>query len=132
MMRKDPSVRLERLVVPAAIDESARRRDAEQEALVRRRARKLARDPHRPPDHHAVPAHPDLQSGRVIGFEALSRGPKGESGLRMSSFGSAYEGGPGGDVECVCREQAMGSIGKLQAEQLLFINMEPSSISTLA
>jgi EAL domain-containing protein (putative c-di-GMP-specific phosphodiesterase class I) len=127
MMKKDPSVRLERLVY-RTIDEALADATSEQEALVRRRARKLRAILTGRRITTLYQPIRDLQSDRVIGFEALSRGPKGEFGSPDVLFRIAYEADLVVKLDATCREQAMGSIGKLQADQLLFINMEPSSI----
>ena len=127
MMKKDPAVRLERLVY-RTIDEALADGTSEQEELVRRRARKLRAIL---TGHRITTLYQpilDLRSHRAIGFEALSRGPKGEFASPDVLFRIAYEADLVVKLDAVCRERAVRSIGKLEADQLLFINMEPGSI----
>jgi EAL domain-containing protein (putative c-di-GMP-specific phosphodiesterase class I) len=127
MMKKDPSVRLERLVY-RTIDEALADGTSEQEELVRRRARKLrAILTGRRITTQYQPIL-DQRSGRAIGFEALSRGPKGEFASPDVLFRIAYEADLVVKLDAVCRERAVRAMGKLKEDQLLFINMEPSSI----
>jgi EAL domain-containing protein (putative c-di-GMP-specific phosphodiesterase class I)/GGDEF domain-containing protein len=127
MMKKDPAVRLERLVY-RTIDEALADGTSEQEELVRRRARKLRAIL---TGHRITTLYQpilDLRSHRAIGFEALSRGPRGEFASPDVLFRIAYEADLVVKLDAVCRERAVRSIGKLEADQLLFINMEPGSI----
>ena len=127
MMKKDPAVRLERLVY-RTIDEALADATKEQEKLVRRRARKLRAILTGRRITTLYQPILDLRSDRVIGFEALSRGPKGEFASPDVLFRIAYEADLVVKLDAVCRERAVRSIGRLQADQLLFINMEPGSI----
>jgi EAL domain-containing protein (putative c-di-GMP-specific phosphodiesterase class I)/GGDEF domain-containing protein len=127
MMKRDPAVRLERLVY-RTIDEALLEATTEQETLRRRRARKLRSIL---TGHRITTLYQpifDLQARRAIGFEALSRGPKGEFGSPDVLFRIAYEADLAMKLDKACREHAMDAIGKLPTDQLLFINMEPGSI----
>jgi GGDEF domain-containing protein len=90
MMKKDPSVRLERLVY-RTIDEAIADATAEQEHLVRQRARKLRSILAARRITTLYQPIVDLRSGHPIGFEALSRGPKGEFEMPDELFRIAYE-----------------------------------------
>ena len=127
MMKKDPAVRLERLIY-RTIDEALADATSEEHELVRRRARKLrAILTGRRLITQFQPIL-DLRSHRVLGYEALSRGPKGEFTSPDVLFRIAYEADLVVKLDAVCRGNAVRSIGKLESDQLLFINMEPSSI----
>ena len=126
-MKRDPAIRLERLV-HRTIDEALADGTSEQEELVRRRARGLrAILTGRRITTQYQPIL-DLRSRRAIGFEALSRGPRGEFATPDVLFRVAYEADLVVKLDAVCRERAVRSMGKLEDDQLLFINMEPSSI----
>ena len=127
MMKKDPAVRLERLVY-RTIDEALADATSEQEHLVRERARKLRSILTGRRISTLFQPIVDLHSERAIGFEALSRGPAGAFESPDILFKIAYEADLVLKLDAVCREQAVRSIGKLQTDQLLFINMEPGSI----
>lgn len=127
LMKRDPAVRLERLVY-RTIDEALADGTSEQEELVRRRARKLRAILTGRLITTQYQPIVDVRSHRVLGFEALSRGPKGEFASPDVLFRIAYEADLVVKLDAVCRERALRSMGKLHADQLLFINMEPSSI----
>ncbi|MHB1095748.1 MAG: bifunctional diguanylate cyclase/phosphodiesterase [Gemmatimonadaceae bacterium] len=127
MMKNDPSVRLERLV-HRTIDEALADATTEQEALVRQRARKLRSILTDKRIRTLYQPIVDLRSGRPIGFEALSRGPAGEFETPDVLFRIAYESDLVLKLDAVCREQAVRAMHRLQKHELLFINMEPSSI----
>lgn len=127
MMKRDPAVRLERLVY-RTIDEALTDATSEQETLMRRRARNLRSILTGRRITTLYQPILDLHSQRVLGFEALSRGPKGEFGSPDLLFRIAYEADLVMKLDAVCREHAVHAIGKLKADQLLFINMEPGSI----
>ena len=127
MMKKDPSVRLERLV-HRTIDEALADATSEQEALVRQRARKLRAIVTDRRIRTLYQPIVDLRTNRPIGFEALSRGPAGEFETPDVLFRIAYESDLVLKLDAVCREQAVRGMRKLHDHELLFINMEPGSI----
>jgi EAL domain-containing protein (putative c-di-GMP-specific phosphodiesterase class I)/GGDEF domain-containing protein len=127
MMKKDPSVRLERLV-HRTIDEALADATAEQEALVRQRARKLRAIVTDKRIRTLYQPIVDVRSGQPIGYEALSRGPAGEYETPDVLFRIAYESDLVLKLDAVCREQAVRAMHALQDHELLFVNMEPSSI----
>lgn len=127
MMKKDPTVRLERLVY-RTIDEALADATSEQEQLVRQRARKLRAILTGKRISTLYQPIVDLRSSRTIGYEALSRGPTGEFASPDVLFRVAYEADLVLKLDALCREQAVRSMKKLHDDELLFINMEPGSI----
>ena len=127
MMKKDPSVRLERLV-HRTIDEALADATTEQEALVRQRARKLRAIVTDKRIRTLYQPIVDLRTGHPMGFEALSRGPAGEYETPDVLFRIAYESDLVLKLDAVCREQAVRGMRRLHDHELLFVNMEPSSI----
>ncbi|HEY5491532.1 MAG TPA: EAL domain-containing protein [Gemmatimonadaceae bacterium] len=127
MMKKDPSVRLERLVY-RTIDEALADATTEQEQLVRQRARKLRSIVAGRRIRTLFQPIVDLRAKRTIGYEALSRGPSGEFESPDVLFRVAYEADLVLKLDSVCRTNAVRSMGKLRADELLFVNMEPGSI----
>jgi EAL domain-containing protein (putative c-di-GMP-specific phosphodiesterase class I) len=74
-----------------------------------------------------------LESGSVVGFEALSRGPRGselESPLAM--LNAAREVGRLGELDWLCRVNAMreAADAKLPPNVSWFINVEPAGLRT--
>ena len=127
IMKKDPSVRPERLVY-RTIDEALADATSEQEQLVRQRARKLRSILASRRITTLYQPIVDLRCGRPIGFEALSRGPKGPFETPDVLFRIAYEADLVLRLDALCRAQAMRALQSFDADHLLFINIEPSSI----
>jgi diguanylate cyclase (GGDEF)-like protein len=71
----------------------------------------------------------DLRSSRVLGWEALARGPV-ESRFHSPTvlFGFAEEVGALFSLEKVCREQAILGVGPLEPDQKLFLNIHPHTV----
>ncbi|HLA91567.1 MAG TPA: GGDEF domain-containing phosphodiesterase [Gemmatimonadaceae bacterium] len=127
IMGKEPSVRLERMLY-RSIDEALADATSEKEKLVRRRSRKLREIiARRRITTHYQPVM-DLHAKRVIGYEALSRGPVGEFGTPDVLFRIAYEAELVLKLDAVCRGRALRGLSKMDRDQILFINMEPLSI----
>lgn len=71
-----------------------------------------------------------LSTGEILGWEALTRGPKDSYFSRPDIFfGFAEEMGMLFPTEKVSREKAISSLGDLGPEQKLFLNVHPRSIS---
>ncbi|MBF0508701.1 MAG: EAL domain-containing protein, partial [Deltaproteobacteria bacterium] len=71
----------------------------------------------------------DMTSGCIMGWEALSRGPKGtpfHSPLML--FDLAEELGLLFALEKVCRETAIANLGKISNGQKLFLNIHPRTV----
>lgn len=72
-----------------------------------------------------------LDSGAIVGYEALSRGPAGTAvELPAALFATARQEGTGGELDRACREVALAAAvaGGLDADDLLFLNVEPSTL----
>ena len=92
-------------------------------------------DIHQVIDHRAVTSvfQPlvDLASARVLGYEALSRGPAGtpwESPVAL--FAAARAAGRDSELDWVCRAAAYRAALDAGLEQTLFVNMEPTAWRT--
>jgi EAL domain-containing protein (putative c-di-GMP-specific phosphodiesterase class I) len=127
MMKKDPSIRLERLLY-RTIDEALADATTAQEKLGRRRMRKLREILDNRRISTLYQPIVDLTSRSVIGYEALSRGPPGEFGTPNILFRIAYEAQLVLKLDGICRERAVRGLRKMTGEQLLFVNIEPLSI----
>ena len=68
-------------------------------------------------------------SGRILGWEALSRGPQ-DSALHspLMLFDFAEEQGHLFDLEKTCREKAVANLGPFLPGQKLFINIHPRTV----
>ena len=76
----------------------------------------------------------ELRSGRVMGYEALSRGPAG-SPLEQPDrlFGAAREAGREAELELLCARLALErSRGRIPAGQFLTINLGPQTLARAA
>ncbi|SNS59183.1 EAL domain, c-di-GMP-specific phosphodiesterase class I (or its enzymatically inactive variant) [Asanoa hainanensis] len=73
----------------------------------------------------------DLRTTRVIGYEALTRGPRGSSFEQpMKLFTYAYRVGRSAELDWVCRATAMRAalLNRMPPEVTLFLNAEPVSV----
>ncbi|UOF91437.1 EAL domain-containing protein [Fodinisporobacter ferrooxydans] len=71
----------------------------------------------------------DLELSQVIGWEALSRGPKGSYFERPDVlFASGEEYGDLYTLERICREAAITNLQQLGRDRKLFLNMNPKMI----
>lgn len=71
----------------------------------------------------------DLKEKKIIGYEALSRGPKNtELENPEILFNIATEGDLVWDLEKICREKALSYFNKLKEKCYLFLNNEPDVI----
>ena len=74
----------------------------------------------------------DLESGRVVGYEALARGPAGTAlEAPLALFEAARQEGLTSELEWACREAAvMGAIEqRFGLGVTLFVNVEPTSLT---
>ncbi len=71
----------------------------------------------------------DIENKKIIGYEALSRGPK-ESELYNPEilFGIAEEADLVWELERICREKALSNIHNMEEDKYIFLNNEPSVI----
>jgi EAL domain-containing protein (putative c-di-GMP-specific phosphodiesterase class I) len=75
----------------------------------------------------------ELASTRVVGYEALARGPRGspfEDPLAL--FAYAYRVGRAAELDWICRATALGAAlaAGMPREMTLFVNAEPASLGT--
>ncbi|MDO7785679.1 EAL domain-containing protein [Desulforamulus aquiferis] len=71
-----------------------------------------------------------LQNGEILGWEALTRGPKDSYFLSpLVIFGFAEEVGLLFPVEKLCRELAINNVGYMESHQKLFLNIHPLTIN---
>jgi EAL domain-containing protein (putative c-di-GMP-specific phosphodiesterase class I) len=128
-VKSEPTARVERLVhdgLEKALAEACSREkaDAEErrtrlEALIDDRA-----------VHTLVHPLVDLRDLSVIGYEALSRGPQGgEFEMPDKLFKVAYDADLVIRLERLCRRSALQVASDLPDGRLLFVNVEPESIS---
>jgi EAL domain-containing protein (putative c-di-GMP-specific phosphodiesterase class I) len=70
-----------------------------------------------------------MQEGTLLGFEALSRGPRG-SGLETadSLFGAAAAHGLVVELDRLCRRRALLSSGRIPSSAKLFLNTLPTTM----
>jgi EAL domain-containing protein (putative c-di-GMP-specific phosphodiesterase class I) len=70
-----------------------------------------------------------MQEGTVMGFEALSRGPRG-SGLELAKdlFKAAEDNGLKVELDRLCRKRALLSSGRIPSNVKLFVNTLPATM----
>jgi EAL domain-containing protein (putative c-di-GMP-specific phosphodiesterase class I)/GGDEF domain-containing protein len=127
VMKRDPSVRVERLVY-RTIDEALSEAASEKEKALRSRARQLKAIIDRRQISTVYQPIIDLKARAVMGYEALSRGPRGDLESPDALFQIAYQTELVWKLERVCREKAVRRLSRLKPEQLMFINIEPACI----
>jgi len=72
----------------------------------------------------------DLSNGSILGWEALSRGPKDSLfASPLALFDFAEEIGELFALERLCRELSIKNLGEIHEGQLLFLNIHPKTIS---
>ncbi|MDD3312867.1 GGDEF domain-containing protein [Pseudodesulfovibrio sp.] len=72
----------------------------------------------------------DFRSGKILGWEALARGPR-ESSFRspIILFDTAEQLGRLFALEKICRESAIRNLGPIQDDQKLFLNINPKTMA---
>ncbi len=124
----DADVRLERLVYDAleeALSDSHQRESADAVERVGRLRDILANE------RITTLVQPvfDLTDMSVIGYEALSRGPKDSEFERPDKlFNVAYDADLVMRLERVCRKKALETAASMPADRLLFLNIEPEAV----
>ena len=67
----------------------------------------------------------DLDEGRIVGHEALLRGPSGGPWATPAAiFQAGEETGCAGELEVLCRRLALHAGGRLRAEERIFVNLD--------
>src|SRR3954470_21900951 len=75
----------------------------------------------------------DLDTGEVVAYEALARGPEGSPLERPDLlFATAHECGLVADLEWACRAAALRGALAAGLRKTLFVNVEPSLLDTPA
>jgi EAL domain-containing protein (putative c-di-GMP-specific phosphodiesterase class I) len=71
----------------------------------------------------------DLKARTILGFEALSRGPRG-TGLESADalFGAATEHGLLVELDRLCRKRALLSSGRIPSTARIFVNTLPATV----
>lgn len=69
----------------------------------------------------------DFKENKIMGYEALNRGPKGEFENPDFLFRVAYESNAVWALDRLCRTQAFRGIKKLHNGHFIFINVEPNT-----
>ena len=70
-----------------------------------------------------------LQEGTVMGFEALSRGPRGTSlESAIDLFRAAEDNGLKVEIDRLCRKRALLSSGRIPSNAKLFVNTLPATM----
>ena len=127
LMKNDPSVRVDR-IVHRALEESFADALREKEREGRRNAVQLARILHQGLVKSVYQPIVDLESPRVMGFEALTRVGSGRFETVEMLFKAAEANDVLWSLERLCRRKALESLPPLARDQLLFLNVEPDSI----
>ncbi|MEF2231942.1 MAG: bifunctional diguanylate cyclase/phosphodiesterase [Pseudodesulfovibrio sp.] len=72
----------------------------------------------------------DFRTGRIMGWEALTRGPR-DSSFRspIILFETAEQLGRLFALEKICRESAIRNLGAIQEDQKLFLNISPKTMA---
>jgi EAL domain-containing protein (putative c-di-GMP-specific phosphodiesterase class I) len=70
-----------------------------------------------------------MQEGTIMGFEALSRGPRG-SGLELPDalFGAATDNNLVVELDRLCRKRALLSSGRIPSNAKIFVNTLPATL----
>jgi EAL domain-containing protein (putative c-di-GMP-specific phosphodiesterase class I) len=124
----NPTVKPERLILQA-VEEA--RRDAQLEAGLRHRkySRQVLQVILTGDVKVRYEAIVDLNSARVLGYEALSRGPEGtDLSSPRELFRRAEDAGLLYELDCLCRRTALERARQLPGGPTLFLNCLPTAI----
>ena len=127
VIKKDPSVRLERMIY-RTLEEALADANSEKEKELHRKSLGLAEILDDNQLTSVFQPIVDLAERRVLGHEAFIRGPKGEFEKPDVLFKLAYEAELIWRLERLSRAASLKSIHKLKRNTLMFLNVEPSSI----
>jgi EAL domain-containing protein (putative c-di-GMP-specific phosphodiesterase class I)/GGDEF domain-containing protein len=128
-IKRDPSVRMERLVylgLETALD-ATQHREAETARAHRARLVEIIDDE----DVRTV-VHPVIRLGdlSIVGYEALTRGPAGEEfEWPAMLYKTAYDADLVIKLERLCRRRALEAATDLPRNRLFFLNVEPMSVT---
>jgi len=128
-VRLDKTVRLERLVHDA-LDRALEQADSQELQDAEERKRRL-QDIIDSGDVRTL-VHPVMRLAtlEVIGYEALTRGPKNSEFERPDKlFKVAYDADLVLKLERLCRQKAIETARRMPAGRLMFINVEPEAVA---
>ncbi len=127
LVRDEPTVRTERLVY-RALDEAYADSIQERQRRDSRSARDLEYVISERLVHTVYQPVIDLEKGRILGYEALSR----VIGENFPSVDAVFRAAQASNclwkLERLCRERALEGVKNLPPNSLLFMNVEPESI----
>jgi EAL domain-containing protein (putative c-di-GMP-specific phosphodiesterase class I) len=128
-IKQDPSVRTERLVylgLETALD-ATQHREAETARTHRERLLEIIEEEQVTTVVHPVVRLDDLT---IVGYEALTRGPVGEEfEWPAMLYKTAYDADLVIKLERLCRRRALEAAVELPEGKLLFLNVEPMSVT---
>ncbi|MEW6536180.1 MAG: EAL domain-containing protein [Candidatus Auribacterota bacterium] len=124
ILEDDTTQRLERLVYNA-IEEAHQASINHQQRDVKRRSDALRSIVRHKKIRTVYQPILDFEEKRVLGYEALNRGPAGEFENPDFLFRVAYESNAVWALDRLCRQQAFKGIRKMQNGHRIFINVEP-------
>lgn len=127
ILEDDPTQRLERLVYNA-VDEAHQASINQKREDAKRRSSILNSIVHNKAISTFYQPILDFEHKRIIGYEALNRGPKGEFENPDYLFRVAYENNAVWALDRLCRIQALSGIGMLDPSHSIFINVEPHTV----
>ena len=128
VMRYESGVRIER-IIHRALEESFADALREKEREGRRHALQLSRVLDLGLVRSVYQPIVDIVERRVVGFEALSRVETGRFETVEMMFKSAEANDALWPLERLCRRRAIEGLPQIAPGQLLFLNIEPDSIS---
>lgn len=70
----------------------------------------------------------EIRAGRIVGYEALTRA-KGKPSSPETLFRHAYQDGSAAELDIHCIQSALHILPRLKKNQLLFVNIEPFTLS---
>jgi len=125
----DKNVRLERLLYTAleeALEDSASEKDKDAKRRIKE-LKKIIEEEEIYTLFHPIVKLPEY---KVIGYEALSRGPgRGEFERPDKLFKVAYESDLLVELERLCRKKTLLAAANMKPGHMLFLNVEPDSVN---
>lgn len=129
ILNYDKNVRLERQLYTAleeALEDSASARDGDAKRRLEE-LKKIIEEEEVYTLFHPIVKLPEY---KIIGYEALSRGPgRGEFERPDKLFKIAYQSNLLVELERLCRKKALAAASSMKPEHMLFLNVEPDSVN---
>ena len=124
----NPTVKSERQIMQS-VDEAHRDAQLQDSVRSRRYGRELLQVILTSNIHVRFEPIVDLKSARVLGYEALTRGPAGSDlASPQQLFQQAEKSGLLFDLDCLCRSVALESARLLPRNKVVFLNCLPTAI----